>query len=99
LALERLLEVNGDHVLALRTLKDVLSEIGDAAACREVTKRLLNLDPYAGSGLCSVAAVEHPSPVPFHGPPATTASTRGEQQQQAGHPLPRPRWASPSRSS
>lgn len=36
LALERLLEVNGDHVLALRTLKDVLSEIGDAAACREV---------------------------------------------------------------
>ncbi|CAM9884029.1 unnamed protein product, partial [Ectocarpus sp. 12 AP-2014] len=53
LALERLLEVNGDHVLALRTLKDVLSEIGDVAACRE----------------------------------------------QAGHPLLRPRWASPSRSS
>ncbi|CAM9213321.1 unnamed protein product, partial [Ectocarpus sp. 13 AM-2016] len=53
LALERLLEVNGDHVLALRTLKDVLSEIGDVAACRE----------------------------------------------QAGHPLPPPRWASPSRSS
>lgn len=36
LALERLLQANGDHLLALRTLRDVLSEIGDVAACREV---------------------------------------------------------------
>ncbi|CAN0221758.1 unnamed protein product, partial [Ectocarpus fasciculatus] len=84
LALERLLEVNGDHVLALRTLKDVLAEIGDAAACREVTTRLLNLDPYGGGGLSYVAVP--PSLVPIHGAPssATTANIRGEQQQQAG---------------
>ncbi|CAM9141767.1 unnamed protein product [Scytosiphon promiscuus] len=49
LALERLLEANGDHLLALRTLKDLLSEIGDVAACREVTARLLDLDPYGDS--------------------------------------------------
>lgn len=35
-ALERLLETREDHVFALRTLRDVLLEIGDAAAVREV---------------------------------------------------------------
>lgn len=38
LALERLLETRADHVLALRMLRDVLSEIGDGAACREVPR-------------------------------------------------------------
>lgn len=37
LALERLLEKREDHVLALRTLRDVLLEIGDVAAARQVT--------------------------------------------------------------
>lgn len=41
LALERLLQANGDHLLALRTLRDLLSEIGDAAACREVETHAL----------------------------------------------------------
>lgn len=36
LALESLLEIREDHVLALRTLRDVLLEIGDGAAVREV---------------------------------------------------------------
>lgn len=38
LALERLLGIRGDHILALRTLKDVLLEIGDVAATREVCR-------------------------------------------------------------
>lgn len=40
LALERLLDRDGDHLLALRSLRDLLSEIGDAAACRQVRKRV-----------------------------------------------------------
>lgn len=36
LALERLLTNRGDHVLALRTLRDVLVEIGDGVALRQV---------------------------------------------------------------
>lgn len=38
LALERLLDRDGDHLLALRSLRDLLSEIGDVAACRQVRK-------------------------------------------------------------
>lgn len=40
LALERLLEANGNHILALRTLADLLLEIGDVAACRQVPLRV-----------------------------------------------------------
>lgn len=36
LALERLLSTRGDHVLALRMLRDVLLDIGDDAAVRQV---------------------------------------------------------------
>lgn len=38
LALERLLANREDHVLALRTLKDILLEIGDDAAFRQVQR-------------------------------------------------------------
>lgn len=58
LALERLLETRADHVLALRMLRDVLLEIGDVAACREVpryhdTFRLLIV--YTVPPMCGVA--------------------------------------------
>lgn len=45
LALERLLETRMDHVLALRMLREVLSEIGDVAACREVSRDTLSPPP------------------------------------------------------
>lgn len=38
LALERLLDRDGDHLLALRSLRDLLSEIGDLSACRQVRR-------------------------------------------------------------
>ena len=38
LALERLLDRDGEHLLALRSLRDLLSEIGDVAACRQVQR-------------------------------------------------------------
>lgn len=38
LALERLLDRDEDHLLALRSLRDLLSEIGDVAACCQVRR-------------------------------------------------------------
>lgn len=38
LALERLLSIRGDHSLALRSLRDVLAEIGDCGALRQVQR-------------------------------------------------------------